>query len=191
MRKLTLQIQLSLDGFAAGPHGEQDWMTWDWDASLNDYVNTLTVSADTMLIGRVTYEGMAQYWPDAATNPDASADEIAFAQRMNTIDKIVFSSTLKEVTWTNARLAQKSARDEIEELKQQPGKDLIIYGGAGIVSSFIRQNLIDEYHLFINPVILGKGMPIWQEITESRILHLVKTTTSTVGIVILHYVKTE
>ncbi|MFC5408666.1 dihydrofolate reductase family protein [Larkinella bovis] len=187
MRKVILQMQLSLDGFAAGLRGEQDWMVWNWDKVLKQYADDIAASADTMFIGRITYEGMANYWPSAATNPEASPDEIAFAQKMNALEKIVFSRTLLPVNWQNSRLANRPVEEEVAALKQQPGKNLVIYGGTRLVSSFIRHGLIDEFHLFVNPVILGKGMPIWQEITNPTALKLVKTTTSSVGITILCY----
>ena len=187
MRKVKLQMQMTLDGFVAGPTGEQDWMVWNWDAVLNQYAADLANSADTLLIGRVTYEGMANYWPNAATNPDANPDELAFAHQMNEIEKVVFSTTLSTVEWNNAKLAKKGPVEEVAELKAQPGKDLIIYGGARIVSDFIKHNLIDEYHLFINPVALKTGLPIWQEMADRMTLKLVKTTVSSVGIVVLCY----
>ncbi|RRB07326.1 dihydrofolate reductase family protein [Larkinella rosea] len=187
MRKVKLQIQISLDGFVATQTGEQYWMSWNWDDILNQYVADLADTTDTMLIGRVTYEGMANYWPDAATNPDADKDEAAFAKKMNAITKVVFSHTLDHVTWCNSRLATENAADEIAKLKQQSGKDIIVYGGATMVSSLIKSGIIDEYHLFVNPVVLGTGMPIWHVIQEQLKLKLIKMTTSSTGIVILCY----
>ncbi|MGA0560543.1 dihydrofolate reductase family protein [Larkinella sp. VNQ87] len=188
MRKVKLQMQVSLDGFVAGLNGEQDWMCWDWDDTLNQYVDGLLNSADALLIGRKTYEGMASYWPAAAANPEASAEKVAFASRMNTIEKVIFSNTLTTADWTNARVAQNNLIDEVAALKQQVGEDLIIYGGAGIVSAFIQHNLIDEYHLFVNPVALGTGLPIWPTDKAPIFLRLIKTTVSSSGIVILCYV---
>jgi dihydrofolate reductase len=187
MRKVLLQMQISLDGFVAGPTGEQYWMVWNWDDILKQYVSDIADSVDTMLIGRVTYEGMANYWPSAATNPEAMADEIAFANKMNELNKVVFSSTLSSVEWSNSRLATENVETEIAKLKQQPGKDIIIYGGATIVSSLIKCGIIDEYHLFVNPVVLGNGMPIWNSVTDRMNLKLIKTTTSSIGIIILCY----
>jgi dihydrofolate reductase len=187
MRKVKLQIQVSLDGFVAGPNGEQDWTVWKWDEILNTYVGDLTDSSDSFFVGRVTYEAMAAYFPALAANPESKPEDLAFAHRMNTTRKIVFSRTLSTVDWSNSRLAQGSVEEEVARLKQQPGKDLLIYGGAGIVSSFILHNLIDEYHLFINPVVLGNGMPIWKEIRDRLQMKLINTTVSSTGIVVLHY----
>ncbi|GAB3900375.1 dihydrofolate reductase family protein [Larkinella knui] len=187
MRKIKLQMQISLDGFVAGPTGEQYWMVWNWDDTLKQYVSDLADSVDTLLIGRVTYEGMANYWPSAAENPGASAEEINFANKMNALNKVVFSTTLSTVTWCNSRIAAASVKEEVATLKQMPGKDLIIYGGARIVSSFIKLGLIDEYHLFVNPVAVGNGMPIWKEIDDRIPLKLTNTVTSSSGIIILCY----
>lgn len=185
MRKVKLQVQVSIDGFVAGPNGEQDWMTWDWDQVLKDYVSGLTDSSDTMLIGRVLYQGMASYWPAAAVEP--SGQNVEFAHKMNQMHKVVFSKTLPVVEWNNSRLAEGTIEDEVARLKQQPGKDMIIYGGARLVSSFIKKGLIDDYHLFVNPVVLGNGTPIWKEITDRKKMKLTNTTVSNSGIVILHY----
>jgi dihydrofolate reductase len=183
MRKVKLQMQVSVDGLVAGPNGEQDWMVWDWDDVLKEYVTGLTDTSDTMLIGRVLYQGMATYWPAAAADPEGK--DIEFAHKMNNIQKVVFSKTLSTVEWNNSRLAAGTLDDVVAKLKKMPGKDLIIYGGARIVSSFIKLGLIDEYHLFVNPVVLGNGMPIWKEIMERMKMKLIKTTVSNSGIVIL------
>lgn len=185
MRKIKLQMQVSADGLAAGPNGELDWMVWEWDDILKDYVNALTDSVDTMLIGSVTYAGMEQHWPAAEKNPESTKEEIDFAKKMNSITKVVFSKSLKKVGWNNSRLAESDIVEEVSKLKKQPGKDLIIYGGARIVSSFIKNGLIDEYHLFVNPVVLGNGMPIWKDNSQRIKMNLLKTTVSKTGIVVL------
>ncbi len=183
-------MQLSLDGFVSGPNGEMDWMVWDWDEVLKNYVSDLTNSVDTFLLGRTTGEGMAVYWPTVATNPESSEEDKWMAGRLNNFPKVIFSKTVTSVHWTNARVANDIV-EEVKELKKEPGKDIMIYGGAGIVSSFISKNLIDEYHLFINPVILGKGKTIFSNVNEKLNLQLVNTIQSNSGIVILHYVPKE
>ena len=179
-------MQLSLDGFVGGPNGELDWMVWDWDDILKNYVTGLTNSADTFLMGRATGEGMAVYWPTVAGNPESSEEDKWMADKLNNLPKVVFSRTITSINWTNVRVANDIV-EEVKELKKEPGKDIIIYGGAGIVSSFIRENLIDEYHLFINPVIIGKGKTIFNHVKEQMKLKLVNATVSATGIVILHY----
>jgi dihydrofolate reductase len=186
MRKIKLQMQLSLDGFVCGPNGEMDWMVWEWDDVLKNYVGHLTNSADTFLMGRATGEGMAVYWPTVAGNPESKEEDKWMADKLNNLPKVVFSKTVTSINWTNVRVANDIV-EEVKELKKEPGKDIMIYGGAGLVSSFIRENLIDEYHLFINPVVIGRGKTIFRDLRERMDLKLVQTTPSTSGIVILHY----
>jgi dihydrofolate reductase len=186
-RKVKLQIQVTIDGFICGPNGEMDWMTWDWDEVLKSYAGELTNSVDTFLMGRATGEGMAIYWPTVAGNPESTEEDKWMAERLNSFPKVVFSRTITHIEWNNARIANDIVT-EVQELKKEPGKDILIYGGAGIVSSFISENLIDEYHLFINPVAIGKGKAIFDKVNNSLKLTLVKTTVSTTGIVIHQYV---
>ena len=183
MRKLKLQMQLSVDGFVAGLNGEMDWMAWDWDDTLKNYVAGITESVDCILLGRVLAEGFIPTWTARANDPE-TAD--VFAHKMVDTPKFVFSKTLSESGWANTRIAADIV-GEIQALKQQPGNDIMVYGGSRFVSSLIQQNLIDEYHLFINPVVLGNGMPIWQELNDRMKLKLVNTTVSNSGIVILCY----
>ncbi len=177
---------MTLDGFVAGPDGEMDWMIADWDDVLKQYVRGLTNSIDTVLLGRATGEGMAMYWPTVASNPESKEEDIWMADRLNHLPKIVFSKTITSVNWQNTRVAN-DITHEVNELRKEPGHDIIIYGGAGIVSSFIEENLIDEYHLFINPVAIGKGKGILNCMKEKRELNLINTTVSSTGIVVLHY----
>jgi dihydrofolate reductase len=186
MRKIKLQMQLSLDGFACGPNGEMDWMVWEWDDVLKNYAGNLTNSADTFLLGRNTGEGMAVYWPTVASNPESKEEDKWMADRLNNLPKVVFSRTVTSINWTNVRVANDIV-EEVIELKKEPGKDILLYGGATLVSSFIRENLIDEYHLFINPAVIGKGKTIFGKLKERMNLKLVKTTPSATGIVILYY----
>ena len=188
MRKIKLQVQISVDGFIAGLNGEQDWMTWNWDDSLKKYVTDLTNGVDTMLIGRVTYQGMAEYWPAALKDPDGHHTTPEFAAKMNNMPKIVFSDTLSDVEWKNSTLVRKANLEtEVKKMKTQPGKDIVIYGGAGAITSLIQLNLIDEYHLFVNPVILGAGKPIFAGLKERMKLELIRSVETSCGIVVLCY----
>jgi dihydrofolate reductase len=187
MRKIKLQMQLSLDGFVCGAQGEMDWMVWDWDDVVKRYVTELTNSADTFLMGRATGEGMAIYWPTVSSNPESREEDKWMAEKLNSLPKVIFSKTVTHIDWTNARIANDIV-EEVKELKKEPGKDILIYGGAGIVSAFIRENLIDEYHLFINPVVIGKGKTIYANVKQNMQLKLLHTTPSATGIVILTYV---
>lgn len=186
MRKIKLQMQISLDGFVCGPNGEMDWMVWEWDDVLKNYAFELTNSADTFLMGRNTGEGMAVYWPTVASNPESKEEDKWMADKLNNLPKVVFSKTVTAINWTNARVANDIV-EEVRELKKEPGKDIVLYGGAGLVSSFIRENLVDEYHLFINPAVIGKGKTIFSDLKERMNLKLVKATPSTTGIVVLQY----
>lgn len=186
MRKIKLQMQVTLDGFVCGAGGEMDWMLCDWDDLLKDYAAGLINSADTILLGRKTGEGMAVYWPTVASNPESKEEDLFMADKLNDMPKIVFSKTGKCINWINTKVAGNIA-EEVKTLKRLPGKDIIIYGGAGIAASFIKENLIDEYHLFVNPVAIGKGKPIFNELDDMLKLKLVKATTSSIGIVVLFY----
>jgi dihydrofolate reductase len=137
-------------------------------------------------LGRATGEGMAVYWPTVATNPESSEEDKWMAERLNALPKIIFSKTISNINWTNARIAN-DIIEEVKELKKEPGKDIMIYGGAGIVSSFIKENLIDEYYLYIHPVVIGKGKAIFPNVKERLNLKLITTIQSTNGVVILHY----
>jgi dihydrofolate reductase len=163
-----------------------DWMVWNWDEALKNYATELTNSADTFLLGRKTGEGMAVYWPTVASNPESKEEDLWIADKLNTLPKVVFSKTVSSIDWTNVTIASDVAK-EVAHLKQQPGKDMILYGGAGIVSSFIEQNLIDEYHLFVNPVIIGSGKTIFNNQANRLQLKLIRTIPSSTGIVILCY----
>ncbi|MBO9682216.1 MAG: dihydrofolate reductase [Flavisolibacter sp.] len=187
MRKIKLQIQLSLDGFVCGAGGEMDWLVPDWDDVVKNYVAGLTNSADTFLMGRATGEGMAVYWPTVQSNPESTEEEKWMAEKLNGSPKIVFSRTVTCINWTNVRVANDIV-EEVKELKREPGKDIILYGGAGIVSSFISENLIDEYHLFVNPAIIGSGKTIFSDVKKTMYLKLVNAVRSKTGIVILQYV---
>ncbi len=184
MRKLKLQMQLTIDGFVAGPSGELDWMDFNWDDILKNYVTALTDSVDTIVMGRKLAEGFIPYWKNVASNPDDIQHD--FGKKMTNKPKIVFTRTLESSEWDNTKLGNVDLVNQIMELKNQSGKDIIVYGGATFVSDLIKHDLIDEYHLFINPVLIGNGMTIFKDLPLKK-LELVKTITSNNGIVVLFY----
>jgi dihydrofolate reductase len=187
MRKVKLQMQLSIDGFVAGPNGEMDWMTWDWDDKIKDYVNDLTDSSDCILLGGHMPGGFIPYWQSVAANPEDPQYE--FGKKMVDTPKVVFTKTITQSEWDNTVLAKGDITGEVNKLKAQAGKDIITYGGASIAASLIKHNLVDEYHLFVNPTVIGKGMAIFNEIEQKMDLKLVKATPFECGIVVLCYQK--
>ena len=185
MRKLKLQVQITVDGFVAGPNGELDWMTFGTDDRLWSVINDLTDSSNTILMGRKMTDGFINYWTSVLEKPDSP--EYDFAQKMVNIPKVVFSKTVKESKWINTTVANGDLVEEVEKLKNKEGKDIIVYGGAGFVTSLINNNLIDEYHLFVNPVAIGKGLTIFSGSEGKRNLQLIKAETYSCGEVELCY----
>jgi dihydrofolate reductase len=185
LRKLKLQVQMSVDGYIAGPNGEMDWMVWNWDDKLKEYVNELTESVDCILLGRKMAEGFISHWSDVMTKPDNP--DYAFAKKMIEIPKVVFTKTLNKSDWVNTDIATGDLTDEINKLKSQNGKDIIVYGGASFDSSLIKAGLIDEFHLFVNPAAIGNGMTIFKDLNEMQKFTLVKSIAFDCGIVVLHY----
>lgn len=186
MRKLKLQMQISVDGFVAGPNGELDWMTANFDPKLIEFINALTDSSDTILLGRKMTDGFVNYWENVVNNqPDSP--EYSFARKMVETPKVVFSRTLDESKWNNTRLARGDLVEEVTHLKNQAGKDMIVYGGAGFVSALIQAGLIDEFNLFVNPIMINKGMRIFDSLDQRQALTLQQATAYECGIVVLTY----
>jgi dihydrofolate reductase len=185
MRKLILQMQMTIDGFVAGPNGELDWMIWEWDDDIKKYVNELTDSVDTILLGRKMTEGFISYWSSVVKNPEEP--EYEFGKKMIDTPKVVFSKTLDKISWVNTRLASGDLSEEVNRLKKQPGKDIMVYGGASFVSALINNDLIDHYHLFINPVAIGKGLTIFGKLIDKRNMIQVHVEVFPCGIVVHHY----
>jgi dihydrofolate reductase len=183
MRKLKLQMQISLDGFVAGPNGEMDWLTWDWDDKLKEYVKGITEPVDMIILGRVLAEGFIPVWKERAADPSADG----FTHQMVNTPKVVFSKTLTTHLWENTALANGDIVEEINNLKNQAGGDIVTYGGARLASALIKYNLIDEYHLFVNPAAIGKGMSIYNALEDKLALKLIKATQFECGITVLCY----
>jgi dihydrofolate reductase len=181
MRKIIVSNYVTLDGFFAGPNGEFDWFVWDDETA--EYAKGLLKSIDTILFGRVTYELMAGYWPTASP----PAEDPIIIDAMNNLPKIVFSKTMDKVAWKNSRLAKGDIAEEISKLKQQPGRDIVIYGSGSIVSTLTQLGLIDEYRIFVNPVVLGSGKPMFKGLHDRLNLKLLTTKTFNCGVVLLHY----
>ncbi|MBD1392834.1 dihydrofolate reductase family protein [Mucilaginibacter glaciei] len=182
MRKVKLQMQVSLDGFVAGPNNEMDWMTWNWDDKLKAYVQEITAPVDTIILGRVLAEGFIPVWKERSKEADADA----FTHKMVNDPKVVFTKTLTDSPWENTTLAANIV-EEVMKLKDQPGGDIVVYGGACLASAMIKNNLIDEYHIFVNPVIIGKGKPIFADLDSKLNLKLVRASPFDCGITVLCY----
>jgi len=181
MRKVILFMHLSLDGFIARPNGELDWATRD-DETMGKYlISDLLSTVDTMLLGRVLYQGFVSYWPAAAANPSTPKDLIDLAHWIVNSPKIVFSKTLEKVEWKNSRLVKvkdnHDIAEEVAKLKQQPGGDMVVFGGARLAQTFTELGLIDEYRLKLEPVVLGSGKPLFKNIKDRINLKLLKAKT--------------
>lgn len=186
MRKLKLHMHTTVNGFVAGANGELDWITTDLDDELKSYENELHEPVDLILLGRKMTDEFVNYWTDVVNNqPDSP--EFSFAKKMVDTPKIVFTKTLEKSNWDNTTLAKGNLTDEINALKNKAGKDIIVYGGAGFVSSLIKENLIDEYNFLIEPTALGKGMTIFDGLGEKFDLKLVKSRMFDCGIVVNCY----
>ena len=183
MRKLKLQVQVTVDGFVAGPNAELDWMQWNWSDDIKNYVSELTDSVDTILLGRKMTEGFINYW----TSMEPGCEEYPFAKKMIDYQKFVFTKTMDKHNWINTTLVKGDLIGEVSKLKKKAEKDIIVYGGATFVSSLIKNNLIDEYHLFINPSTIGKGMTIFNSIDDRLNLKLVNSNAFECGIVVNLY----
>jgi dihydrofolate reductase len=182
MRRLIYSMGVSLDGFIAGPGGDIDWSAPDEE--LHRFHNEQTRELGAHLCGRRLYEVMA-YWETADANPSLCEPELEFARIWQNLPKIVFSKTLEKVEG-NARLVRDGVAEEVARLKGQPGKDLAV-GGAGLASSLIELGLIDDYRLFVSPVVLGGGTPYFPALDERVDLELVETRTFGSRVVYLRY----
>ena len=182
MRKIIVSNLITIDGYFEGLNQDLSWFVTDSD--FFDFAVKQLDEVDTILFGRITYEQMAAYWPDAKTDDAAMA---AIKDKMNSLQKIVFSRTLKNAEWNNTKIITEHITDEIIKLKQQPGKDMVIFGSGTLVSELTHLKLIDEYRLIINPVILGNGNPLFKSINERVNLKLINMKILESGSFIIYY----
>lgn len=185
MRKLKLQVQISVNGFIAKSGGVLDWMTWNWSDDIKAYVTDLINSMDTILLGRKLAEGFIPYWEAVKANPDHPENDAG--KTFTDTPKIVFSKTLNKSLWENTTVVNGDFVSEIKKLKDKNGKALIVYGGSEFVSSLIREDLIDEYHLFVNPVAIKEGLTIFDKIPDMKKLRLTDSKQFDCGINLLSY----
>jgi dihydrofolate reductase len=186
MRKLKLHVDISVDGCIAGPNNEMDWIDFTWNEKLMEYEYRLHEPVDTILLGRKMTNEFVSYWSNVTNKPDDPWN--TFAKKMIETPKIVFTKTLRKSEWPNTEIATGDLKEEITKLKsKEGGGDIIVYGGASFDSSLIKENLIDEYYLFINPVAIGNGKTIFKDMKDIRKLSLIESIPFDSGTVLLHY----
>jgi dihydrofolate reductase len=185
MRKLVLLMHTSLDGFVAGPNGEMDWI--QVGEELFDVVGEKTAEADTALYGRVTFQMMEGYWPTAGDEPGASKHDLEHSKWYNTVKKVVVTKTLNYADYSNTSIIRDEVPSSVNALKQLGGKDILIIGSPSVVHALLEDNLIDEYWLMVNPVLLGKGIPLFKNIWSIKKLKLEDVLKFNSGVVCLHY----
>lgn len=185
MRKIVSLMHMSLDGFAASLQGELNWIRHD-DEVFN-YVDGFIRESDTGLYGPKTFEMMESYWPGVLNNPEATGHHLQHAKWYEQADKIVFSQKMKTLENPKAKLVPQILTSELKELKNKPGKNLMIFGSPGLVQSFVQLDLIDEFIININPVILGTGIPLFKNISKKVDLQLLKSTRFECGVLGCHY----
>jgi dihydrofolate reductase len=184
MRKLALFMHTSLDGFVAGTNGELDWVKVDQE--IFDFVTKRLQHCDTAVYGRTTFDMMEAYWPTAAEQPNATAHDIEHSAWYANIQKVVLSKSLT-LTKPNTILIKDHVAARIIDLKQQPGKEIILFGSPTAAHTLMHEDLIDDYWLFVNPILLSKGKPIFKGFQPNTQLKLLKSTTFANGVVCLHY----
>ena len=183
MRKLIWIMSVSVDGYMEGPNGEIDWHMVDDE--LHRHLNGWLVDAGGFLEGRVTYELMAEFWPTADQDPAATATVVEFARIWRDMPKVVYSRTLERADW-NATVAHDVVPAEVLALKSQPGGDLVL-GGADLGAEFARHDLIDEYRLYVHPIVIGRGTPMLRPSNAKVPLRLIETHNFGNGVVMLRY----
>ncbi|MET8410182.1 dihydrofolate reductase family protein [Streptomyces sp. NPDC005195] len=183
MRKIVLMMSVSLDGYVEGPHREIDWHRVDEE--LHRHFNEEISRFGALLDGRVTHELMAAYWPTADQNPASTPTEAEFAGIWRDIPKIVYSRTLERADW-NTTVVRDVVPEEVRALKERPGGDLGL-GGADLAAAFLRHDLIDEFRIYVHPVLIGAGKPLFPQTDALTALRLTETRTFGNGVVLLRY----
>lgn len=184
MRKLIASIQMTLDGFIAGPNGEMDWLTSGQDEWLE--MRKDLESADTFLLGGNMYPEYSTYWRGVLHNPKSDKFERQFAELADKTPHIVFSHKLKKADWQNTRIAT-DPKAEVTRLKQEPGKNIIVWGGATMISELINLGLVDELRITLTPIVLGDGLSLFKDIKGRNKLKFISARPFDSGVVLLRY----
>lgn len=179
MRKVIASINISIDGYC-------DHTVGIADEEIHDHFANMLHQAGILLYGRTTYQMMESYWPTLVAHPSGERHMDDFAKAIDRVPKLLFSRTLKKVNWKTTTLATKSLAEEIQALKQQPGKDIYV-GSPSLISECFQKNLADEYQLVVHPVIAGKGLTLFQNVAEQSILKLTNTKRFGSGAILLSY----
>ena len=188
MRKLVVFMHTSLDGFVAGTNGEMDWI--NISEEMFELASKNTKKADIALYGRTTFELMENYWPTASEKTSATRHDKEHSKWYNKVNKIVLSRSFK-TDKKNITVVGYDLKDQISVIKQLPGKNIIVFGSPSAVHSLMHEDLVDDYWLFINPVLLGNGIPLFKDIDKITKLSLKRTITFPDGVVCLHYKKVK
>lgn len=185
MGKLVSFMHISLDGFTTGPKGEMDWI--HVDDEIFDYAGNRTTEANIALYGRVTFEMMEAYWPTAADKPNPSKHDIEHSTWYNKVQKIVLSNSWKGKSLPNTEIINEHFAERINQLKNSTQKEIIMFGSPGAVHSLAAENLIDEYWLFVNPILVGEGISMFPNLKERIKLKLIESKPFKSGVVCMHY----
>jgi dihydrofolate reductase len=183
MRKIILMMSVSVDGFIEGPNREIDWHMVDDE--LHRHFNEQAAAAGGFLSGRVTHQLMAGFWPTADTDPASTEPMVEFARIWRDKPKVVYSKTLDRTDW-NTTVVRDVVVEDVQKLKAPPGGDLLL-GGADLAAAFMRHDLIDEYRIYVHPVIIGRGKPLFPPSDATIKLRFAETRTFGNGVVLLHY----
>jgi len=187
MRKLIISVNITLDGFMAGPDCELDWHFTRWTPEMAEAQSKQLSRADTILLGRVTYNAMATYWSAVKSNLCFPREDLAFADLMNSRQKVVFSRTLRKLNWENSIQISGNLGSEVYKLKRSAGSDILIYGSSKLVSGLLKLGIIDEYVLWIHPVMLGTGKPLFSKTKNITDMRLADVQQFNSGVMLLHY----
>lgn len=189
MKKIISFVHISLDGFVAGPNGEMNWIKVNEE--IFDHVGKRIGQSDTALYGRITYEMMEGYWPTAGEEPDASKHDIEHSAWYKKAHKVVLSNTMKGMELSNTTIISDNLVENINQIKQSNrggSEDILLFGSPKATHSLMEQNLIDGYWLFVNPIVLGEGIPLFKGIQEKTQLKLISTNVFNCGVTELNYI---
>lgn len=190
MRKIVLFMHTSLDGFVQGKDPwDIGWVSYDED--LVKYGDEVVAATGSPMYGRITYEGMKNYWPALLDNPDSSEHERKHATWLQNVTKIVVSNSMKTTDWVNTTLINNNVVEEIRNLKETSGNDIVIFGSPSLAHYLMQHDLIDEFRLTVSPIVLGEGIPLFKELKDRMKLNLIESRTLPSGVVILHYRRSQ